>query len=324
MKFGKRRMLVGDVGGTHARFAIAELSGSAPCRLHDRLDLEIGFDSFMQALSEYRVRTGLKKLPMWASIAVAGPVTAGQIVFTNRNWHIREQELTGLGFKAALLINDFAALAFAADKLTETDLHTLGPPLKGLAGEPVSIVGAGTGFGVACLARFRDRAVPMATEGGHIGFAPSDEQEIELLRLLTRQFGRVSVERILSGPGLENLYRLLAQMSARPASALSAAQVVEHASSGDADCRAALAMFCRIYGTVAGDIALAHGARGGVFIAGGIALKIEAFLVESGFRMRFESKGRLSAFVKPIPTRLIRNGDAALLGAARAALELRC
>jgi glucokinase len=322
MRSGERTMLVGDVGGTHARFAIAEVSDSGPCRLHDWLDLEVNFESLTQGLSEYFARAGVKQIPTLAAIAVAGPVTAGQVTFTNRNLQISEQELKRR-FKAALLINDFAALAFAADRLNEADLHTLGPQISGLDGEPISVVGAGTGFGVACLARFGSRAAPMATEGGHIGFAPGDDQEIELLRLLARQFGRVSVERILSGPGLQNLYRILAQMSGREASALSAAQVVECASSGDTNCRAALTMFCSIYGAVAGDIALAHGARGGVFIAGGIAQRIEPFLTQSAFRMRFESKGRLSEFVKSIPTRVIRNPHAALMGAARAALALR-
>lgn len=316
------RMLVGDIGGTHARFALAELSGSGSCRLHERLDLETPFDSFGQALDEYCGRVGLKPLPARAVIAVAGPVGDGEVLFTNRNWRISEQQLKDHGFGSPLLINDFVALAFVAGRLTEADLYTLGPSLPAPAGAPLSIVGAGTGFGVACLARCGTRTVPMATEGGHIGFAPADAQEVELLRLLARQYGRVSVERILSGPGLENLYRSLAQLSGREVSALSAAQITQSALSADADCRAALAMFCAIYGAVAGDIALVHGARAGVYLAGGIALKIEPFLAQSAFRARFEGKGRLSAFVKAIPTRLIRNPDAALLGAAWAGLEL--
>jgi glucokinase len=171
-------MLVGDVGGTHALFALAEISGSAPCQLHERLDLQAHFDSFGQVWNEYRARAGIKSIPALAAIAVADPVTAGEVVFTNRNWRISEQELKQFGFRTALLINDFAALAFAADRLTAADMHTLGPSLNGLDGAPISIVGAGTGFGVACLARIDARVVPMATEGGHIGFAPGDAQEM--------------------------------------------------------------------------------------------------------------------------------------------------
>lgn len=186
-------------------------------------------------------------------------------------------------------------------------------------GEPISILGAGTGFGVSCLVRHDGRTISLATEGGHIGFAPSSEQELAVLQCMWKQFERVSVERILSGPGLENLHRALQQLGGRDDVALSAAQITDKAASGDAGCHEALRMFCSVFGSVAGDLALAHGARGGVYRAGGIAQKIQGFLGESSFRARFESKGRLSSFVKPIPTKLILNGDAALLGAARAA-----
>jgi glucokinase len=254
---------------------------------------------------------------------VAGPVTDGQTRLTNRGWLISEQQLREFGCKAALLINDFVALAFAVDTLGSEGLRTLGPKLKGLSGAPITILGAGTGFGVSCLARYGDGEVPMATEGGHIGFAPGDEQEMAVLRQLWQRFGRVSLERILSGPGLENLYQALEHICGRQSASLSAAQVVATANSGDAGCAAALTMFCSIYGAVAGDFALAHGARGGVYIAGGIAQKIEGFLVRSAFRARFEDKGRMSTYVSPIPTMLIVSGDAALLGAAQAGVALR-
>jgi glucokinase len=198
----------------------------------------------------------------------------------------------------------------------------LGPDLKGLDGEPITILGAGTGFGVSCLARYGTREVPMATEGGHIGFAPGNEQEIAVLRQMSQRFGRVSLERILSGPGLEGLYQALEQIAGRQSANLPAAQIVANATGGDAGCAVALTMFCSIYGSVAGDFALAHGARGGVYVAGGIAQKIEGFLTRSPFRSRFESKGRLSAYVAAIPTMLIVSGDAALLGAAQAGVRI--
>jgi glucokinase len=163
----------------------------------------------------------------------------------------------------------------------------------------------------------------MATEGGHVGFAPSDDAEVAALQTLRKQFGRVSVERILSGSGLENLYRALERIAGREAQPLEAAQITAGTEKGDAGCRAALTMFCAIFGAVAGDLALAHGARGGVYIAGGIAEKIGTFLDQSPFRARFEAKGRLSPFVKAIPTKLIVNPDVALLGAARAGSLLK-
>ncbi len=316
-------MLVGDVGGTHARFAIVDVSGASPWAIRCRLDLQSDYADFAQALRDYIGRVGADAIPPTASIAVAGPVTAGRVCFTNRNWQISEEQLKDFGFHDALLINDFAALACAAEVLPANDLRTIGPELRGCDAEPLSVVGAGTGFGVSCLVRSAGRSIPLATEGGHIAFAPSDDGEIAVLQTLRHQFGRVSIERILSGPGLENLYRTLARLSGRPSEALSAAEITAQATAGDGGCRAALTMFCSIFGAVAGDIALAHGARGGVFIAGGIALKIEQFLAQSAFRTSFENKGRLSPFVKSIPTRLISNSDAALLGAARAGLALR-
>jgi len=316
------RILVGDVGGTHARFAVVEPSQAGPWRILQRLDLAERFATFNEALRSYLERAGVSPLPPIAAIAVAGPVEAGTARFTNRGWEISEQALREVGFERALLINDFAALALAVDVLDEKHLHAIGPPLQGLAGGTITILGAGTGFGVSCLARYGDRAVPMATEGGHMGLAPGDAQELAALQLMWTQSGRVSIERILSGGGLEHLYRTLEQLAGRMTPALSAAEISAAALRNEAGPRAALTMFCSIFGAAAGDLALAHGARGGVYIAGGIAEKIEAFLMQSPFRRRFEDKGRLSAYVAAIPTNLIVNPDIALLGAARSGILL--
>jgi glucokinase len=316
-------MLVGDVGGTHARFATVDVSRAAPWRLENREDSAIHFPTFEQALRQYLDRSGLGQVPAAATIAVAGPISAGKVRFTNRDWVVSEEALRGAGCRAALLINDFVALAFAVDSLQSSELRTIGPELTGMAEQPITILGAGTGFGVSCLARYRNRIVPVATEGGHIGFAPTDEQECAVLQNLLRRFGRVSVERVLSGPGLENLYQALEQIAGRTPAPLSARDITERALKGDAPCHSALTVFCGIYGAVAGDFALAQGARGGVYIAGGIAQKIEDFLQRSPFRKRFESKGRLSGYVESIPTRLIVSDDAALIGAAKAGLALQ-
>jgi glucokinase len=315
-------ILVGDVGGTHARFAIVDTDAAAPWPIRRRGDLEQHFPTFTASLTSYFEHVGITSTPALAVIAVAGPVTQGSARFTNRGWEISEQELKRFGFKEAVLINDFAALAFAVEVLAKDDWRTIGPEIEGLERGTITILGAGTGFGVSCLARYADRVVPMSTEGGHMGFAPSDDEELEVLRVLSKQSGRVSIERVLSGPGLESLYRVLQTIHGREAEALTAAQIAAKAASNDPGGLAALTMFCSIYGAVAGDFALAHGARGGVYIAGGIAQKIEGFLAQSPFRSRFESKGRLSPFVAAIPTRLIVNADAALFGAARAGLVL--
>jgi glucokinase len=316
------RILVGDVGGTHARFAVVEPASAGPWRILQRLDLAERFATFNDALRSYLTHAGVTPLPRLAAIAVAGPVVAGTARFTNRGWEISEQGLREIGFDRALLVNDFTALALAVDLLDEKHLHSIGPPLKGLEGGTITILGAGTGFGVSCLARYGDRAVPMATEGGHMSFAPGNAEELAALQLMWKQEGRVSIERILSGEGLEHLYRTLEQLAGRAAPALDAAEISAAALRNEAGPCAALRMFCSIYGAVAGDLALAHGARGGVYIAGGIAGKIEGFLTQSPFRRRFEDKGRLTAYVAAIPTQLIVYPDIALLGAARSGLLL--
>jgi len=311
------RILVGDVGGTHARFAIVEPSAAGSWRILQRLDLAERFATFNDALRSYLERAGVTPLPHLAAIAVAGPIVAGTVRFTNRGWALRE-----VGFERALLINDFAALALAVDLLDEKHLHPIGPPIKGLEHGTITILGAGTGFGVSCLARYGDLAVPMATEGGHMSFAPGNALELAALQLMWKQEARVSIERILSGDGLEHLYRTLEQLAGRATPALTAAEISAAALRNEAGAHAALTMFCSIYGAVAGDLALAHGARGGVYIAGGIAEKIEEFLIQSPFRRRFENKGRLTPHVAAIPTQLIVYADIALLGAARSGIML--
>lgn len=315
-------ILVGDVGGTHARFAIVDTAAD-PYSVSHRLELsDDSFGSFGEALKTYLHRAGVEQ-PDAAALAVAGPVTKGRVKFTNRGWEMSEDELRAAGFVHALLINDFAALGFVLPELSGGQLHTIGPERTGLEGAPVTVLGAGTGFGVACLARYRGRSVPVATEGGHISWAPHGEIEAAVLQVLERRFGHVSVERVVSGPGLENVYAALAELAGRKTDALSAEEITKRGEAGEGDCRDALDLFCSAYGAVAGDFALAHGARGGVFIAGGIAGKIEEYLNRSQFRARFEDKGRLSYFVQPIPTKLIVEKDAAFLGATRASLEFR-
>jgi glucokinase len=311
-------VLVGDIGGTHARFAIAITDGDS-VRLTDRADLMADrFPRLSGALQAYlQALSGSK--PKAIVLAVAGPVTAGAVRFTNHDWNTSEAELATLGFGRAMLVNDFAALAFSVAALDPARVRTIGPELPALADEPITVLGPGTGFGVSCLARFRGLAVPLATEGGHIGLAPGNDEEIGVERILARKFGHVSVERVLSGPGLANIHGALAELRGASVAALAAEAIVAGAHAGDGACRAAVDMFCGLFGSVAGDFALAHGARGGVFIAGGIAPKVQDFLAAGTFRARFEAKGRMSDYVRAIPTRLILEPDAAFLGAAKAA-----
>jgi glucokinase len=311
-------VLVGDVGGTHARFAIATAIGDS-FELGERADLMADrYPRLSAALAAY-LETRSAAKPGGIVLAVAGPVTSGAVRFTNHDWNTSETELAGLGFERAMLVNDFAALAFSAAALDPAKLRPIGPDLPAPANETITVLGPGTGFGVSCLARFRGQTVPLATEGGHIGLAPGSDEEIGVVRILARKFGHVSVERVLSGPGLENIHRALAELHGAAVAPRAAEAIVAGAHAGDPACSASVDMFCALFGSVAGDFALAHGARGGVFLAGGIAPKIQDFLAAGAFRARFEAKGRMSDYVRAIPTRLILDPDAAFLGAARAA-----
>lgn len=315
-------ILVADVGGTHARFGIAEFRAGTRPPLSNRLDLDARqFSGFAQALKHYSAQIGSESLPRAAAIAAAGPIIDHHVNLTNRHWSISEAGLRKLGFTQVTLINDFAALAYSIETLEPDDVRSIGPEMHGAEGSPISILGAGTGFGVACLVRHGAQAIPLVTEGGHIAFAPNDDEQVRILQKLRVRFERVSVERILSGVGLESLYRIQEEFAGCEGAVLSAAELTGRAAQGEPHCLKTVSLFCSIYGAVAGDIALAHGARGGVVVAGGIARKIEPLLLASTFREHFESKGRLSHYVKSIPTKLLIDSDAALRGAARAAVQ---
>ena len=255
-------ILAADVGGTHTRFAVVTVSDTSPWKLSHRLDVAGQFPDFPSVLRAYFDRCGLDGIPRGAVIAAAGPVASGKVALTNRSLRISESELLQFGFERARLINDFAALAFAADVLGSEDLRTIGPSVDAMAGAPISVLGAGTGFGVSYLVRASGRAIAVATEGGHITFAATDEHQLAVLATLKQWYGHVSVERILCGNGLEALHRLLANFAKREFSPTSAAAISSGALSGDAACCESLSLFCSIYGAVAGDMALAHGARG--------------------------------------------------------------
>src|SRR5581483_5115274 len=190
-------ILVGDVGGTHTRFATVGISDTSWVVSH-RFELEVGLRDLPTALRIYFDRAGMDAIPDSAVIAAAGPGSGGKVILTNRALEIRESDLIHFGFERVKLINDFAALAFAADILQPDDLHSIGPPVQGRGGEPISVLGPGTGFGISCLVRDRGRAIALATEGGHIGFAPADDQQKFVLSKLEQRFGRVTVEHILS------------------------------------------------------------------------------------------------------------------------------
>ena len=319
---GEPAAVVGDVGGTNARFAIADLSAPLKPRLQDLRTFESkNFSSLNAAVAAYLARVAPTRTPPVAVIAVAGPVAHGEATLTNLTWHASDAALRALGFAHAQLINDFRALAVATDILGAADLVQLGPYLPRPANETLAIVGAGTGFGVSAVVREgRDRLI-VASEGGHTTFAPESEREIEIFRILAQRFGHVSVERIISGPGLVNLYEALCKIMGGTARASTPSQVLGEAEHMPGVARDAVTQFCATFGAVAGDIALTFGARGGMLIAGSLAQRMLFFLQQGDFRARFESKGRLSHLVRAIPTHLVSHDNAALLGCARLAQQ---
>lgn len=308
--------LVGDIGGTNMRLALAVNSGAAIRLLSCRTFSCADFASFEEIIALYAHQAGTG-IPDSVAIAVAGPVENGMASLTNGRWNISEKALLQFGFGRVKLVNDFMALALAVRHLLPADVAVIGDDIAGIAGEPIGIVGAGTGLGVAILVPNGTAPIAVATEGGHMSFAPDGETEIEILRLLTQRFGHVSVERVLSGPGLTNLHWALARMNGGEPDQLSPAEITNRAAAGaDLLCVEAVDRFCSIYGRFAGDIALAYGARGGMYLAGGIAPRLLQRLRTGAFRQDFERKGRFSTYVAKIPTKVIIHPYAALLGAS--------
>ncbi len=317
-----KTLLVGDVGGTNARFALAHMVEGRPVLENHQSFPAAEHPTFLGGIKAYLDGCDVK--PTACVLAVAGPVTDGEIDLTNSPWRVSEAELESLGLKPARLINDFEALAWGAPVVPADQLASLGGPDEGEEHTTVAVLGPGTGFGVSALVRDgRGGEMAMPSEGGHACFPPGDPIEDEILRILRKRYTRVSIERLICGPGLLNMHRALAEIDGRETHIDDPAQITQEALDDPrSHCGATLARFCAVLGAVAGDIALTTGARGGVYIAGGIAPRILPFLQASPFRERFERKGRFQDYMAAIPTKVILHKHAALLGAARVAFAV--
>jgi glucokinase len=309
-----------DIGGTHARFALAEVGGGRVLGLGEVCTLKTAEHASLQtAWEEYAARLG-RPLPRAAGIAVAGPVQGEVLKLTNNPWVIRPARIPDrLGAERYVLVNDFGAVAHAVAQLgAEHFRHLCGPdaplPEEGV----ISIVGPGTGLGVAQLLRRGGRYHVIETEGGHIDFAPLDSLEDAILAQLRRRYRRVSVERVASGMGLGNIYEALAAIEHRPVAHRDEKALWQAAMAGeDSLAAAAFDRFCLALGAVAGDIALAQGADA-VVIAGGLGQRLADHLPRSGFRDRFIAKGRFERRMDEMPVRLITHPQPGLFGAAAA------
>ena len=307
--------LVGDIGGTHARFALAEVTDGKAV-LSDARTLDNQDYASAEAAIEAYLAAGSVARPASVVLSVAGPVTDGAMRFTNLDWALSEANLRRHGFAHARLVNDFAAQALGAPRIDPGKLRRVGPDVPGEANGTLAVMGPGTGFGASAVVRTGGRDSALATEGGHIGFAPTDETEVEIWRWLARRHGRVSIERILSGPGLYELYLAMADIEGARPTLSDERQVQAGAEAGDALAEAVVDRLCLILGSTAGDFVLAYGARGGAYITGGVAVGLVDRIASGGFRERFEAKGRFEDYMRAVPTCVVLEPYAALLGAA--------
>ncbi len=309
--------LVGDIGGTHARFALVMGEGQPLSRAHTLPTA--GFADLAEAVQAYLQQAGVQA-PVQACIAIANPIDGDWLRMTNTPWAFSiEQTRQRLGLQRLRMLNDWEAMALAAPTLQAHELLCLG----GGAAQPDApraLLGAGTGLGVSSLVRSQSGEwVPIAGEGGHVTLSPGNQREVDILQRLWQRWPHVSAERVISGMGLENLYRALAELQGVQAPALDAAGIVRHALAGqDALCQEAVETLCVMLGRVAGNLALTLGARGGVYLGGGVLGHLRAWLPRSGFRAAFEDKGRFAPYLARIPTWLIQADQPALRGAAMA------
>lgn len=313
-------IVTADIGGTHARFAIAKLDGNkvrsleATCTLktNEHASLEMAWEAFARQVN--------RALPSSASIAIAGPIRGEVLKLTNNPWSIRPSKLPReLGLKKLHIINDFGAVGHAVAQVDKQHFqHVCGLneqlPEHGIT----TVIGPGTGLGVAQVLRAGEDYQVIETEGGHIDFAPLDPLEDRILAELRPRFRRVSVERMVSGMGLMNIYEVLSSIDGFPRKHLDEKTLWAAAIGGeDKLAAAALDRFFLIFGAVAGDMALAHGSDS-LVIAGGLGHRLAASFNNSGFRHRFAAKGRFEPFMSNMPVRLITHPEPGLFGAAAA------
>lgn len=308
--------LVGDIGGTNARFGLM-----SPARklLHSQILADEDYPAVGDAIEAFLKGCGDVPAPRQGAIAIASPITGDLVSMTNHPWRFSIAELRRrIGFERLEVINDFTAQALALPHLGDGDKIRVGGG-NPVEGRPLAVLGPGSGLGVSGLVPCAGKWVPLTGEGGHATMPPFDDRESAVLAHMRRQFDHVSAERCLSGPGLVNLYNALTAIDGIRAAQYTAAQITDpETSRTDAHCHEATQMFCAMLGAVAGDLALALGAQGGVFIAGGIVPRLGSRFAASPFRERFEAKGRFHTYLAAIPTAVVTHPLAAFVGCGAA------
>ncbi len=312
--------LVADIGATNARFGLMSrerrllYTQTYPCAEYRAIE---------DALNVYLGGRGALPMPRQGAIAIASAIVGDRVAMTNHPWSFSISALKArFGLDRLEVVNDFTAAALALPYLGPEDRFAVGGGVP-VDGAPKAVLGPGSGLGVSGLVRCGTGWIPLPSEGGHATLAPADDRESAAIDRMRRHFDHVSAERALSGPGLVNLYNTLASIDAVPSLGYTAAQITDHAlHDTDRLCTETVAMFCAMLGTAAGNLALTLGARGGVYIAGGIVPRLGQWFAHSPFRERFEAKGRFRAYMAAIPTYVVTHplpaflGCAALLGGA--------
>lgn len=329
------RVLLADIGGTNARFAYADPFAPMPLLLDTVGEYKVSDypslgDAARQYLTDSTADRGEHAVTRGV-FAVAGRVDGDVARITNHPWVIsRTRTCRVLDFERIDLVNDFAAQSMAILLLRSTDVAILG----GAGWTPASddsasagrdaiyaVIGPGTGLGVGILVVRDGEAWPLETEGGHVSFPPGTPEEIAMLDRLSAQFGRVSNERLVCGPGLVNIHRALSEMAGEDPGPLAPADVTARAADGDPRCMRTVDIFCAVFGAISGDLVLTTGAWDGVFLTGGLVPKMLDALRHSGFRQRFEHKGRFSPNMARVPTLAVLHPQPGLLGSAAIAMR---
>jgi len=303
-------ILLGDIGATNARFAElidGELGRVTSFHVARFPKVE---DVLRTYLSDYASTQGFTNV----LLAVAGPIDHGRAMLTNTPWIVDPRDLkVSFGFDVQIA-NDFEAVAYSLPSLATADLMQIGQG-KAEKGAPKVALGPGSGLGMACLIEREGKRVVVASEGGHASLAGNSDREDAIIEMLRRRFGHASAERAISGPGLENTFQAIVALDGVDMSQMSAAEITQRALKNECKvAHEALGTFCALLGSFAGNIALTFGARGGVYIAGGISPRIVDFLARSQFRARFEQKGRFQGYLEQIPSYVIVHPAAAFLG----------
>lgn len=308
---------MGDIGGTNARWA---WQASAGADLQDISVQPCGASASLEESAKGYLRAHGHQNPQWAGIGIATAITGDEVRMTNNDWRfsIAEFQQT-MGLQRCLVVNDFTSLALSLPALKPSDLLAIGGGAA-IADQTIALLGPGTGLGVSGLiADGKGQYTALSGEGGHVTLAAADDREAALLSALRKTFAHVSAERVLSGPGLVNLYNAVCATEGVAPKALSPADVTDAAiARTDAQCVVAVEYFTRFLGSVAGNLALTLGSLGGLYIGGGIVPRLGAAFDQALFRQQFEAKGRYQALLQSMPVWLITASTPALVGASRA------